>query len=68
MSYQAKLLIERLQNEALCNWNNDWKLISFFVGISELSIFLVHWQHKNNHFRMMTHATFAKIQISLNVH
>jgi hypothetical protein len=32
--YQADLLMGRLKQEKLCDWNNDWKIITFFVGVS----------------------------------
>ena len=31
---QARTLIERLKNGSLCNWENDWKLITIFGGVS----------------------------------
>jgi hypothetical protein len=31
---QAGLLVDRLKNEKLCDWNNDWKVITIFVGVS----------------------------------
>ena len=30
---QAELLVDRLKNENLCDWNNDWKVITIFVGV-----------------------------------
>ncbi|CAF4654749.1 unnamed protein product [Rotaria sp. Silwood1] len=30
MVEQADILLFRIQNETLCDWNNDWKLITFF--------------------------------------
>jgi hypothetical protein len=30
---EADLLLDRLKNEQLCDWNNDWKLITFFIGV-----------------------------------
>jgi hypothetical protein len=34
MPDQAQLLMNRLKQEELCNWENDWKVITFFVGVS----------------------------------
>ena len=34
MPYQAELLMSRIKNEKLCDWNNDWKVITFFIGVS----------------------------------
>jgi hypothetical protein len=45
MPNQAKILMDRLKDEALCNWDNDWKLITLFVGVSsiiELFFIFVH--------------------------
>ncbi|CAF0982921.1 unnamed protein product [Adineta steineri] len=39
MPYQAELLMQRLKNEDLCDWNNDWKVITFFVGGNDLCSF-----------------------------
>jgi phospholipase B1 len=39
MVEQADLLLDRLKNEKLCDWNNDWKLITFFVGGNDLCDF-----------------------------
>ncbi|CAF0945306.1 unnamed protein product [Rotaria sordida] len=36
---QADLLLDRLKNKELCNWNNDWKLITFFIGGNDLCDF-----------------------------
>jgi hypothetical protein len=33
MPYQAGVLLERMKDEKLCNWNNDWKVITLFVGV-----------------------------------
>jgi len=33
MPYQANLLMNRLKKEELCDWEDDWKLITFFVGV-----------------------------------
>ena len=35
---QAELLVDRLKNEKSCDWNNDWKIITIFVGVSRTSI------------------------------
>ena len=32
--YQAGLLLDRLKQKELCDWNNDWKLITLFIGVS----------------------------------
>lgn len=37
---QAEFLIERLSNERFCDWNNDWKLITIFVGVSLIMKFI----------------------------
>lgn len=34
MIYQAELLIEKLKHEKLCDWNEDWKIVTLFVGVS----------------------------------
>ena len=34
MAFQADLLLDRLKNDQLCDWNQDWKLITLFVGVS----------------------------------
>ena len=34
MPFQADLLMTRMKEEQLCDWNNDWKLITLFVGVS----------------------------------
>ncbi|CAF0944401.1 unnamed protein product [Adineta ricciae] len=39
MPYQADLLMKRLKQEELCDWNNDWKMITFFVGGNDLCSF-----------------------------
>ncbi|CAF3277505.1 unnamed protein product [Rotaria socialis] len=39
MVEQADLLLDRLKNEKLCDWNNDWKLITFFIGGNDLCDF-----------------------------
>jgi phospholipase B1 len=39
MVEQADLLLDRLRNEKLCDWNNDWKLITFFIGGNDLCDF-----------------------------
>ena len=33
MPYQAQLLLQRMKNEHLCDWNNDWKVITLFIGV-----------------------------------
>lgn len=30
---QAHLLLQRLNDSSLCDWNNDWKLVTFFIGV-----------------------------------
>ncbi|CAF1366227.1 unnamed protein product [Adineta steineri] len=37
--YQAELLIDRIKNENLCDWNNDWKMITIFIGTNDLCNF-----------------------------
>jgi hypothetical protein len=37
MPAQAELLIDRLKTENLCDWTNDWKMITFFVGVSPIN-------------------------------
>ncbi|CAF2911583.1 unnamed protein product [Rotaria sp. Silwood2] len=39
MLYQAELLMDRLKNQNLCDWNNDWKVITLFVGSNDLCSF-----------------------------
>jgi phospholipase B1 len=41
MLTQAEHLIHRLQNNSICDWKNDWKLITIFVGVSQISINLL---------------------------
>lgn len=36
MPYQADLLMTRLKEEEQCDWDNDWKMITFFVGVSSM--------------------------------
>jgi len=36
MPAQADILMERLKEKHLCDWNNDWKVITFFVGVSSI--------------------------------
>ena len=38
MREQAELLIERMKSGKFCNWENDWKLVTFFIGVSSNSI------------------------------
>ena len=33
MMYQAQLLLERLKDQELCDWKNDWKVITLFIGV-----------------------------------
>jgi phospholipase B1 len=39
MVEQADLLLSRLRDEKLCDWNNDWKLVTFFIGGNDLCDF-----------------------------
>ncbi|CAF0892438.1 unnamed protein product [Adineta ricciae] len=39
MVEQADLLLTRLKNEKLCDWNNDWKLVTLFIGGNDLCDF-----------------------------
>ncbi|CAF2407049.1 unnamed protein product [Rotaria sp. Silwood2] len=39
MPYQAELLMSRMKNEKLCDWNNDWKVITIFIGGNDLCSF-----------------------------
>ncbi|UJR11322.1 hypothetical protein I4U23_015503 [Adineta vaga] len=36
---QADLLLDRLKNGKLCDWDNDWKMITFFIGGNDLCDF-----------------------------
>lgn len=36
---QANLLLQRLKEEKQCDWNNDWKLVTFFIGGNDLCDF-----------------------------
>ncbi|CAF4396932.1 unnamed protein product [Rotaria sp. Silwood2] len=36
---QANLLLNLLKEEKICDWNNDWKLITFFIGGNDLCDF-----------------------------
>ncbi len=40
MPYQAELLMQRLKDQQLCDWDNDWKVITFFVGVSKMIYYL----------------------------
>ncbi|CAF3210653.1 unnamed protein product [Rotaria socialis] len=39
MPDQAGILMSRIKDEKLCDWNNDWKIITFFVGGNDLCSF-----------------------------
>ena len=40
MPQQADALIRLLKNETFCDWKNDWKMITVFVGVSQAKIYL----------------------------
>jgi hypothetical protein len=41
MLHQAEVLINRLKGGKFCDLNNDWKMITLFVGVSDAkSIYL----------------------------
>jgi hypothetical protein len=48
MLHQAEVLIERLTNEKFCDWNNDWKLITIFIGVSQTKICLSNFKYPIN--------------------
>ncbi|CAF3422780.1 unnamed protein product [Rotaria sp. Silwood1] len=39
MPNQAALLMDRMKTEKLCDWNNDWKVITLFIGGNDLCSF-----------------------------
>ncbi|CAF4476104.1 unnamed protein product, partial [Didymodactylos carnosus] len=39
MPYQAQLLLERIRTDEKCNFENDWKVVTFFVGGNDLCDF-----------------------------
>jgi phospholipase B1 len=39
MPDQARLLLERIKSGKFCDWENDWKVITFFVGGNDLCSF-----------------------------
>ncbi|CAF3909934.1 unnamed protein product [Rotaria sp. Silwood1] len=39
MDEQADILLYRIKNEGLCDWSNDWKLITVFIGANDLCDF-----------------------------
>ncbi|CAF0768007.1 unnamed protein product [Rotaria sordida] len=39
MPDQARLLMNRMKEEKLCDWDNDWKVITIFVGGNDLCTF-----------------------------
>ncbi|CAF1144038.1 unnamed protein product [Rotaria sp. Silwood1] len=39
MFHQAELLIDRLKDKKLCDWDNDWKVITLFAGTHDLCNF-----------------------------
>ncbi|CAF3934385.1 unnamed protein product [Rotaria sordida] len=39
MVEQVDILLYRIEKEGLCDWNNDWKLITFFIGANDLCDF-----------------------------
>ncbi len=36
MSFQVDHFIYLLQNKSICDWKNDWKMITIFVGVSQM--------------------------------
>ena len=36
MLYQAELLMNRTKKESTCDWDNDWKMVTLFVGVSRM--------------------------------
>jgi hypothetical protein len=48
MPDQAEFLIDRIKNEKLCDWNNDWKVITLFVGVSQTKIYLFIFKYRIN--------------------
>jgi hypothetical protein len=62
MPAQADILMERLKEKHLCDWNNDWKVITFFVGVSsiiQIGFFFI----LKLFFREMIYVAFVKIQM-----
>lgn len=33
---QAKILYERMKMNDICHWENDWKMVTFFVGVRSI--------------------------------
>jgi hypothetical protein len=48
MLQQAGFLIDRLKNEKFCDWNNDWKMITIFIGVSQTKINLFNIKFRIN--------------------
>ena len=63
MPPQAEILIDRLTNEKFCDWNNDWKLITIFIGVSQTKILFIYFKYPINIFREMIYVLFVKIQM-----
>jgi hypothetical protein len=40
---QAETLVYQLQNTTLCDWKNDWKMITVFAGVSQTSLFYMKY-------------------------
>jgi len=41
---QAHLLYQRFISNQFCDWKNDWKVITFFIGVT------FQFKKKNKHF------------------
>jgi hypothetical protein len=41
---QAHLLHQRFLSNQFCDWKNDWKVITFFIGVT------FQFKKKNKHF------------------
>jgi hypothetical protein len=56
---QAHILYERFVSNKYCDMKNDWKVITFFIGVSFES--LKKYEFIENLCREMIYAYFAKI-------
>jgi hypothetical protein len=67
MPYQASFLIRSLQNpnKSICDWKNDWKMITIFIGVSQMKNLLNNFEKSNKYFRQMIYVIFVIIQMKL---
>ncbi|CAF0801092.1 unnamed protein product [Didymodactylos carnosus] len=48
MPYQAQLLIERMRTDQKCNFESDWKVVTFFIGGNDLCEFCKNITHDHS--------------------